>query len=326
MLSAAALLSALMNRGLVRQISLLFVIAPWAIGGILTLVTWTDEDGEPLRATILQYGISQDQKWLRENRQRTLDYYRDGTRIARSSDIVLWPEVAVPSLSSREQALIAQLQSDARESGQTIMFGILEDATQRGERTVYNSVMLIDGRRRQVYRKRHLVPFGEYFPVPPEVREWLKMMSLPHSDLSAGDAEQELLATASGTRFAVMICYEDAYGAEQLYALPDAGVLVNVSNDAWFGKSIAAHQHLQIARMRALEVERPMIRATNTGISAFIDHRGEIVRQGEQFREVGMTESIQPRRGSTPYAGTGNGPVIGLCLIIVGIFWLRARR
>ena len=325
-LSAAALLATLMNRGIVRQISLLFIIAPWAVGGILTLVTWTDEDGESLRATILQYGISQDQKWLRENRQRTLDYYRDGTRIARSSDIVLWPEVAVPSLSSREQAFIAQLQSDARESGQTIMFGILEDATERGERSVYNSVMLVDGRRRQMYRKRHLVPFGEYFPVPPEVREWLKMMSLPHSDLSPGDDEQELLATAAGTRFAVMICYEDAYGAEQLYALPEAGVLINVSNDAWFGKSIAAHQHLQIARMRALEVERPMIRATNTGISAFIDHRGEILRRGEQFREVGMTESIQPRRGNTPYAGAGNGPVIGLCLIIVGIFWLRARR
>lgn len=325
-MSAAGVLAALTSRGLSRWISLSVIVLPWLIGGILTLVDWTEEDGEPLRATVLQYGISQDVKWLRENRQRTLDYYRDGTRIARSSDIVLWPEVAIPSLTSRERAFIAQLKSDARESGQTILFGILEDVSDRAQRKIYNSVMLLDGRRQQVYRKRHLVPFGEYFPVPDEIREWMKMLSLPHSDLSPGGAEQKLLATADGTRLAVMICYEDAYGAEQLYALPEAGVLINVSNDAWFGESIAAHQHLQIARMRSLEVERPTIRATNTGISAFIDHHGEIIREGAQFREVGMTESVQPRRGSTPYAGSGNGLIVGICLVILGFFWLRARH
>jgi apolipoprotein N-acyltransferase len=153
----------------------------------------------------------------------------------------------------------------------------------------------------------------------------MRMMSLPHSDLAPGADEQPLLRTSGGTALATMICYEDAYAAEQLYALPTAGVLVNVSNDAWFGDSIAPHQHMQIARMRALETGRPMIRATNTGISAFIDHEGRVVRQGAQFEEVAMTETVRPRVGSTPYVDSGNRPLIGLCLVLLGLFWLRTR-
>jgi apolipoprotein N-acyltransferase len=176
-----------------------------------------------------------------------------------------------------------------------------------------------------VYRKRHLVPFGEYFPVPARVREWMRMMSLPHNDLAPGADVQPLLEAANGQKLAVAICYEDAYGAEQLYALPDATILINVSNDAWFGDSIAPHQHLQIARMRSLEVGRAGIRATNTGISAFISHTGELLETGAQFEPVTMTMDVQPRKGSTPYASTGNKPVIGLCLLILVGFWARSR-
>ena len=345
-LSAAGLLTALANPGFVRWVGLFFVFAPWISGALLTLQDWTEDDGPALRATVLQFGIAQDQKWRAENRQRTLDYYRDGTRIVQTSDIVVWPEVAIPSTVGRQRAYLAQLESDARESGQNIVFGILEDeirivetpddetAGEAGddapqaltETLLYNSVILINASGRQVYRKRHLVPFGEYFPVPDNVRAWMSMQSLPNKDLAAGSDVQPLLETSAGTRLAVMICYEDAYGSEQLYALPDAGVLINVSNDAWFGDSIAPHQHLQIARMRSLEFGRPTIRATNTGISAFIDHEGELVRTGEQFREVAMTESVQPRRGSTPYVGSGNLPVLALCLAILAVFWARAGR
>ena len=143
-----------------------------------------------------------------------------------------------------------------RHANDNLVFGILEDTEARGERQVYNSVVLVDAAGQQVYRKRHLVPFGEYFPVPERVREWMRMMSLPHSDISAGAAEQPLLETRAGVRLATMICYEDAYNAEQLYALPAAGLLVNVSNDAWFGDSIAAHQHLQIARRHGVPALR----------------------------------------------------------------------
>ena len=217
--------------------------------------------------------------------------------------------------------------SSAGENGQAILFGILErEFVAGGAANIYNSVLLLDGTERQVYRKRHLVPFGEYFPVPDCVREWLRMMNLPFSDLLPGAAEQALLVLADGSRLAVAICYEDSFGAELLAALPQAALLINVSNDAWFGDSIAPHQHLQIARMRSLETGRFTVRATNTGISAFIDAEGRLLQSGAQFKAVQMTADIERRQGSTPYARHGNWPVIGLCvLILAGVLAAVAR-
>jgi len=325
-LTAAAILAVIMSRGAQRWIAMGFVLAPWGFGVALGFVNWTEEAGEPIRITILQAGVPQDQKWLAEQKQATLDFYRDETRIARDSEIVVWPEVAVPSLLSRETAFISQLQSDARENSQTILFGILEDAESRGGQLIYNSVIALDGERQQAYRKRHLVPFGEYFPVPDKVREWMRMMNLPHSDLSAGEDYPSLIETAGGQRLGVAICYEDAYSTELLYAVPDAGILINASNDGWFGDSIATYQHLQIAQMLSLEFGRPTVRSTNTGISAFISHTGELLKVGPQFAAVTMTADVTPRTGSTPYVSLGgDAPVIGLCLVLLGFFWLRAR-
>ena len=151
------------------------------------------------------------------------------------------------------------------------------------------------------------------------------MMNLPFSDLRPGADEQALLTTADGTRLVVAICYEDSFGTELLYALPEAAVLINVSNDAWFGDSIAPHQHLQIARMRSLEIGRYSVRATNTGISAFIDAAGGLLQSGAQFEAVTLTVDVEPRSGMTPYARSGNWPVIGLCALVIAGFWLRSR-
>lgn len=324
-MTTAALTAAVLSQGRPRQVAVAFVFIPWIVGAILSSIAWTEESGEPVRVTILQAGVPQDQKWLPERRQGTLNYYRDTTRIARGSEIVVWPEVAIPSLTSREAAYLSQVQSDAAENQQTILLGILEDQELRGERVIYNSVIALDGQQQQVYRKRHLVPFGEYFPVPAKVREWMRMMNLPHSDLTPGQDYQPLIETAGGEILSVAICYEDAYGPEQLYALPAASILVNVSNDGWFGESIAGYQHLQIARMRSLEFGRPTIRSTNTGVSGFIGHRGELLKSGPQFEEVALTAEVSPRRGSTPYVRAGNAPILGLCLLILALFWFRTR-
>jgi apolipoprotein N-acyltransferase len=326
LLSASAIVAAIMSRGRVRQFSLAMILLPWLMGAVLLRVDWTEPDGDPLRVTILQAGMSQDQKWLPENRLPTLDFYRSQSLAEKDSDIVVWPEVAIPNLISREREFIAALAEDAKASGQSILFGILEDNENRGERRVYNSVVLLDGQRQQVYRKRHLVPFGEYFPVPDKVREWMKMMSLPYSDLTPGADRQELLATRDGTRLALMVCYEDAYNSEQLYALPEAGLLVNVSNDAWFGNSIAPHQHLEIARMRSIEAGRPGIRATNTGISAFIDYDGRLLQTGRQFGKEILTTTLQPRGGSTPFVASGNWPTVTFCCLLLGFFWIQRPR
>ena len=324
-LSTTAVLVAIMTAGRQRGIALAVLVLPLVGGEMLKAFEWTEPSGPPVRSTVVQAGISQAEKWLPERLRPTLEFYRTATLQASDSELVVWPEVAVPSLDDRVEPYIQALQADTRGTGRSILFGILESEENRGEANVYNSVMLVAGDRRQSYRKRHLVPFGEYFPVPPGVREWMRMMSLPHNDLAAGDDVQPLLEAANGEKLAVAICYEDAYGAEQLYALPDASILINVSNDAWFGDSIAPHQHLEIARMRSLEVGRATIRATNTGISAFISHTGKVLDSGAQFEAVTMTMDVAPRQGSTPYARTGNLPILGLCLLILVVFRVRGR-
>jgi apolipoprotein N-acyltransferase len=325
MLSVTAILVAIMVDGRGRWIALAFIALPVIGGGVLRNVEWTQASGSPVRTTIVQAGISQDEKWLPERMRPTLEFYRAAAWQARDSELIVWPEGAIPALDDQVEPYIRALQADTGETGRTILFGILEQDEQRGSVSIYNSVVLVAGERRQVYRKRHLVPFGEYFPVPAGVREWMRMMSLPHNDLTPGGDIQPLLEAANGEKLAVAICYEDAYGAEQLYALPDATLLINVSNDAWFGDSIAPHQHLQISRMRSLEVGRDAIRATNTGISAFIGHRGEILESGAQFAPVTMTRDVQPRSGSTPYVSLGNKPVIGFCLVVMLAVWIRGR-
>lgn len=321
LLSSTALVLAMKKPRKSQLILLLVAASPWLIGIGLQTIAWTKPDGTPLRATIIQGGVSQDRKWLREQFEPTLRLYRDSIAQHAESDLLVWPEVAIPAAKDQVQEYVDALQADILATGQTLLFGILERASDPDR--VYNSAFVLDGNSEQVYRKRHLVPFGEYFPVPAFVREWMRMMSLPYTDISAGSSLQPLLSTSDGHQLAVAICYEDAYGSEQLYALPDADILINISNDAWFGDSIAPHQHLEIARMRALEAGRHVIRATNNGISAFIGPDGEVFESGAQFTYVSMTREVTPYSGLTPYARLGNWPVIGLCLIIIALAWVR---
>ncbi len=326
MFSTAAILVAIMTSGKERLIALPLIIVPSILGGILGAVNWTEAYGEPIRTTIIQAGVSQDQKWLREQRQATMNFYRESTLSVPESDLVIWPEVAIPARDDFVEDYLRLIDGDARRNGQSVLLGILEAGQDSGVETpTYNSVLLLGTEERQTYRKRHLVPFGEYFPVPASVREWMRMQNLPYSDLTAGSDVQDLLVAADGTKLSVAICYEDAYGAEHLYAFPDADVLINVSNDAWFGDSVAPHQHLQIARMRALELGRYAVRSTNTGISAFIGPSGELLKTGKQFEAEVMTADIRAHKGATVFASYGNWPVMVLCFLILGVFWIRSR-
>ncbi|MCH9694407.1 MAG: apolipoprotein N-acyltransferase [Gammaproteobacteria bacterium] len=325
MFSSAAILVAIMVPGRDRVIALPLVLLPWIAGAVLGFVDWTEPYGKAVRTTIVQAGVSQDRKWLPEQRKATLDFYRGATLSVPDSELVVWPEVAIPARNDQVQSYLNIVERDARRNGQTVLFGILELSYDRGaEGQLFNSVITLGTDERMAYRKRHLVPFGEYFPVPAGVREWMKLQNLPHADLAAGDDVQPLLRTVNDIQLAVAICYEDAYGAEQLYAFPEADILINVSNDAWFGDSIAPHQHLQIAQMRALETGRYAVRSTNTGISAFIAPDGTLLRTGRQFDSDVMTTDIFKHRGATPYSGVGNWPVIALCILILGFFRIRS--
>lgn len=321
---ASALTAALLSRGRARLLYLSLAAVPWVLGLALQQVSWTAVSGPAVRTTIVQGGVAQDRKWLREQFRETLILYRDSLAAHADSRLVVWPEVAIPAVRNQVQEFVDSLHATLVANRQTLLFGILERDYETEQ--IFNSVVSLHGNSEQVYRKRHLVPFGEYFPVPEFVREWMRMMSLPHSDISAGAKVQPLLSLPDGNELAVAICYEDAYGAEQLYALPRASILINVSNDAWFGDTIAPHQHLEIARMRALEAGRPVVRATNNGISAFIDAGGRLIQKGEQFTYVTLTHDVLPRSGQTPYAATGNWPVILLSLALASGFAQRRKH
>ena len=324
--STTAILVTILTTGKERMIAAPLIVLPWIVGGLLSIVDWTEAYGEPLRTTIIQGGISQDLKWLPEQRQTTLDFYRSATLQVPDSQLVVWPEVAIPARDDQVKNYLDIVDRDAKRNSQSVLLGILEySGDRKGQPRINNSVLLLGSDKRQFYRKRHLVPFGEYFPVPASVREWMRMQNLPYSDLTAGDDIQPLLTAANGTKIAVAICYEDAYGAEALYAFPDADILVNVSNDAWFGDSIAPFQHLQIARMRSLEVGRFTVRSTSTGISAFIGTDGELLETSKQFEAAILTADIRTQRGMTIYARVGNWPVILFCFGVLGIFWTRSR-
>jgi apolipoprotein N-acyltransferase len=169
------------------------------------------------------------------------------------------------------------------------------------------------------------VPFGEYFPVPNFVRAWMRLMSLPYDDLKSGAEDQPLLS-AAGQKLGLTVCYEDAYGSAQLPVLKQATLLINVTNNAWYGNSTAPHQHLQISRMRALEAGRYLVRAANDGITAVIGPQGQIVARLPQFKEAVLRASVQPMAGLTPYARVGNYPVIGgATLLLLVAIWRRRR-
>jgi len=145
------------------------------------------------------------------------------------------------------------------------------------------------------------------------------------SDFSSGDFKQKLFETDKGI-FGMSICFEDAYASEIRQSLPDANILINISNDAWFGDSMAPHQHLQIARMRALESGRYLLRSTNTGISAVIDNKGKVVSRSPQFTPHALHANVKLFVGETPYSQYGNSLILGFCLIILLVCFVLQRK
>ena len=216
---------------------------------------------------------------------------------AGNARLIVWPEAAIPArLDEVDPGYFAEL----KRRDADFLIGVIE--RDEATRQHYNSVISL-GRDVGIYRKQHLVPFGEFLPFPGLFRWLLDSLRIPMSDFSSGPADQPLL-TAAGQKIGVSVCYEDAFGEEIIRALPQATLLVNVSEDAWFGNSLAPHQRIQMARLRALETGRPMLRAANTGPSAVIDHRGEVTVHSRQFETAVLRATVQPMQGATPMSVT----------------------
>lgn len=280
--------------------------AGWAAGQ----AAWTQPEGPVRDTALLQGNFGQDIKWDRAWLEPQLEWYAARTREHLDADIVLWPETALPAFYQQLRVpYFSTLAEAGRDAGTSILAGTLYG---EGE-DVFNAIVGL-GAAEGVYRKIHLVPLGEFFPFKPLVRFLMPGLDIPMSDMTAGDRGQPALKVG-GRAVAPIICYEDAFGELTRRLLPEAGLLVSVSNDGWFGDSFAAHQHLQIARMRALETGRPMLRATNTGISALIDHQGRVGRTLSQFEQGVLRGGVQMRTGATPFVRFGYAPVLLLCVL-----------
>ncbi len=286
----------------------------WGGGYLLGNVRFSEASGNVITAALVQGAVPQELKWRPEQLPVTLDLYRRLTEEAGDSRLIVWPEAAIPALYAQAERYLEEIRDGVRARGGEVALGILRDDPDGGG--VQNTLVVL-GPEPAFYVKRHLVPYGEYFPVPGFVRRWLRLLSLPYTDTVPGDPDQAPLAIA-GERVGVSICYEDLFGAEQRQHLPEATLLVNVSNDAWFGDTVAPHQHLQIARVRAAEASRYLLRSTNTGITAFIDPRGRIVARAPAFEPHVLRGAVQGFSGRTPYAFWGDYlAVTGAFLVLV---------
>jgi len=188
----------------------------------------------------------------------------------------------------------------------------------------YNSVVTV-GQDSGIFRKRHLVPFGEFLPLKSVLGNLLAFFNIPMANFSEGDADQPLLRMA-GHDIGVSICYEDVFGEEVIESLPNAKFLINVSNDAWFGDSLSPHQHLQMAQMRSIETARPMLRATNNGVSAIINHKGKLLGVSPQFETHVLSAEFQPMQGTTPYVLVGNWVIIPFVVFLLFLVYVVNQR
>ena len=321
---AGAALASIALRQRMREAGALVAILV-AAGFGLGAIAWTRPVGAPLDVTLVQGNIAQDMKFREDSLIRTLVFYRNA--VARSTTpLTILPETALPLfLHELPPDYLDRLGESAKARGADVIVGVFENEPVGTDR-VFNAVTTLGASPQQHYRKHHLVPFGEFIPLKtllaPVINDWLH---IPLSDQTRGDAIQTPLAVA-GQHVAVDICYEDVFGEEIIRQLPAATLLANVTNDAWYGESWAAEQHMQISQMRALEAGRWMLRATNTGKTAVIDETGRVRASLPQFREDTLVATVQGREGATPFVRGGNVPALLLAgALLAGVAW-RARR
>ncbi|MEN7343748.1 MAG: apolipoprotein N-acyltransferase [Pseudomonadota bacterium] len=293
-----------------------------AVSGVLYDRQWSEPLDDTLRVSIGQLGQDQRLKWDPEQFNATLEWYAQFAVAGADADLILMPEVAIPTVAQRVEGYLNQLERLAVSRGQSVALGILnrpEDSEPS------NAMLTLGGDDRQWYEKRHLVPFGEFFPVPSFIRDWMRLKGLPYADIRRGDLSPPAVQVGDALA-AVSICYEDAYSGEQLVFFPSATFIINISNDAWFGDTIAPHQHLQIARTRSAESRRWQARATNAGITAIIDDRGRVIETVPAFQPATLNGTLSLRAGHTPYTKIGNAPLLILCALTLLAGGYQVRR
>lgn len=286
-------------------------------GALLRGMEWTRPVGSPVATALLQGNVPQELKWRPERLTLSLETYTTLAR-AHPAELTILPETAIPLFFD---GIPAEILAALAGQGELLLGAVVRH---RDGGYVNGAVAIARDGSRQVYAKRHLVPFGEY--APPGFSWFFRWVDIPLTDFSAGPAVQAPLSLA-GQQLALTICYEDLFGEEILSFLPQATLLVNLSNTAWFGDSLAQPQHLQILRMRALESGRMALAATNTGITAAIAPDGRVIAALPPFSRGALRVAAQGYAGATPYMYWGNGLTLFLAaLMIMAALGARRRR
>jgi len=301
--------------------AVLLVVAVLAAGGVLRKEIWTRPVGEPLSVVLLQTNIEQGLKWQPQMLQRWLQMNLDLVR-EHPAQLVVLPETTLPLLADQLPAGYLDTLSDSVEGvGGDLVLGLF---TRNAEGQISNAAISLGVAQRQHYAKRHLVPFGEYSP--PSFGWFYEYAKIPMSDQTPGAADQPPMALG-GQKIAVNICYEDLFGAEISRRAAAATMQLNLSNLAWYGDSLAQPQHLQIARMRALETGRPMLRSTNTGMTAVIQPDGRVSEVLPAFQSGALRAQLQGYQGMTPYLEHGDRSALGIALgaVLVALAFCRRR-
>ena len=319
-LCAALVAVMVCESGRARVTAAMALVFVFGMGHFLRQVEWTSPVGLPLKVSLLQGNISQDLKFQANRYAATLALYK---RMIEASDgrLIVLPETAIPRfLDAVDPRYLDEIAHTAATRGADILVGV---PIRNPGGQYFNSVVSLGTSPIQRYDKAHLVPFGEFVPYG---FQWVvNTVAIPMADFSLGTDHPKPLDLA-GQRVAPNICWEDAFGEEIIRQLPEATLLVNVSNVAWFGDSLAPSQHLQISRMRAIETGRYMLRATNTGITAIINARGDVLARLPQFTEAILSGEAQGYAGATPYVRWGNPPVVIACFALLAFVVFRRRR
>ena len=303
----------------------IIVISLWGGGAALKPTVWVARASEePLSVALVQPNVPQEHKWDPAYYQPILAQLEEVTRPQFGRDMIIWPEAAIPGYLQRAQAFLEPLEERARNSETTLITGVPYRDT-NGER--HNSIIAL-GHGSGVYHKQRLVPFGEYVPLEQWLRGLIAFFDLPMSSFTPGGDKQQPLRVGA-YRAAPFICYEIVYANQVSEAARNTDLIITISNDSWFGDSIGPLQHLQMAQMRALENGRYVLRGTNNGVSAIIDHQGRIVKQTEQFVATTLVGPVNVMLGNTPFGSFGTTPIIagaGITLLLMYLMYLGFWR
>ncbi len=299
----------------ISSLALLLATAYW-----LHDIQWTQKIDKPIVVSLIQGNVAQKDKWKRHLRKPTIDMYIQLSLQQANSDLIIWPETAVPGYLHRVENYLKPFHEEIKNRNQDLLYGLFVENSETKQ--YYNSVVDING---NTYKKRHLVPLGEYFPLQglmDFLRQWI---DIPMSDIATGEDNQKPLIVA-GQAVGVSICFEDAFDRNVISTLPEAKILVNVTNDAWFEDSTQPWQHHQIARMRALETGRYLLRVTNTGVTSIIKPNGGVLALAPQFESYVLTGTVYAMEGSTPYVWWQNYLLMSMSVLVLFGFYWRGRR